>query len=59
MPTKNNISYQKVPLIATVISIFLAIIKFIIWFITGSVMVLASAIDSLVAYKTMNWNTFR
>ena len=50
-------SYQKVPLVATAISVFLAIIKFIIWIISWSVAILSSAMDSLldVWISIFNW----
>jgi len=49
--------YQKVPLIATWVSIILAIVKFVIWIISWSVAILASAMDSLldVWISIFNW----
>ena len=50
-------SYQKVPLVATLVSVILAIIKFIVWLISGSVAILSSAMDSLldVWISVFNW----
>lgn len=48
---------EKVPLIAAWISVVLAIIKFVVWLVSGSVAILSSAIDSLldIAISIFNW----
>lgn len=48
MTNKIDTSYQKVPLIATGVSIILAIVKFIVWILTWSVLILSSALDSIL-----------
>ncbi len=49
---------QRAPMIATAVAFFLAVIKFTIWLISGSVSLLSSAIDSLLDMWVSIFNTF-
>ena len=49
---------KKAPIIATTIAFFLAIIKFIVWILSGSVALLSSAMDSLLDTWVSIFNYF-
>ncbi len=49
---------KKAPIIATSVAFFLAIIKFIVWMFSGSVVLLSSAIDSLLDSWVSIFNYF-
>jgi len=49
---------NKAPIIASLVALFLAIIKFIIWLISGSVALLSSAVDSLLDTWVSIFNYF-
>lgn len=55
--TNKNLE-KRAPIIATSIALFLAIIKFIVWIISGSVALLSSAIDSLLDSWVSIFNYF-
>ena len=45
---KNTRLEKRAPIIATWVALFLALIKFSVWIISGSVALLSSAIDSML-----------
>ncbi len=58
MSMKNFPLEKKAPIIATSVAFFLAIIKFIVWILSGSVALLSSAMDSLLDTWVSIFNYF-
>lgn len=55
---KNLPLEKKAPLVATMVAFFLALIKFVVWILSGSVALLSSAIDSLLDTGVSIFNYF-
>jgi len=58
MNKKNNILEKRAPIVAMSVASILALIKFIVWILSGSVALLASAMDSLLDTWVSIFNYF-